>query len=207
MATYRPLLGGLLALATAVGGCGPSTAAPPSGSTRTTTPSSSTSPNAHAAAFAWLRPAPAPAGWTSARLPSGAAIAYPPGWHPVTGDHGSASAALLDAHGHYLGYLNLTPRQGAETLASWPTFRLRHNAAEGEREVKLYAAARNLRFRAAHGTCVRDSYTTSTNARYMEIACLVDGSHATSVIVGAATREDWTRERSVIERAIAALVT
>jgi hypothetical protein len=134
-------------------------------------------------------------------------IAYPPGWHTVGGDRGTASAALLDGHGHYLGYLNLTPRQGAETLASWPTFRLSHNVAEGDRAVKFDAAAGDLLFRTGRGTCVRDAYTTSANTRYVEIACLVAGSYATSVVVGAASREHWTQERSAIEQAISALVT
>jgi hypothetical protein len=159
------------------------------------------------AAFAWLRPAPAPADWPSVRLPTGATIAFPPGWHTIAGDRGTASAALLDDHGHYLGYLNLTPRQGAETPASWPTFRLSHNVAEGDRAVKFDAAAGDLRFRTGRGTCVHDAYTTSANSRYVEIACLVGGSHATSVVVGAAPREYWTHERSVIEQAISALVT
>jgi hypothetical protein len=158
------------------------------------------------AAFAWLQPARAPARWHNVRLPSGAAISYPPSWHAATGDRGTASAALLDGHGRYLGYLNLTPRQGAETLGNWPAFRLRHNAAEGQRDVKLEAAAGGLRFRTGRGTCVRDTYTTSTNVRYVEISCLVAGSHAKSVVVGAALRETWVEERPVIEQAISTLI-
>lgn len=134
-------------------------------------------------------------------------MAYPPGWRTVAGDRDTASAALLDSHGHYLGYLNLTPRQGPETPASWPAFRLRHNVAEGEREVRLDAAAGGLRFRTGRGTCVRDAYTTSANTRYVEIACLVGGGHVSSVVVGAAPSEHWTQERSVIEQAISALIT
>jgi hypothetical protein len=53
---------------------------------------------------------------------------------------------------------------------------------------------------------VRDAYGTSSNTHYVEIACLVAGSHATSVVVGAASREQWTHERSVIEQAISAVV-
>ncbi len=134
-------------------------------------------------------------------------MVYPPGWTLVAGDRGTASVALLDGRGNYLGYLNLTPRQGGETLANWPAFRVRHNAAEGDKDVELDAAARQLRFRAGHGTCVRDAYTTVSKARYVEIACLIDGSHSRQwVIVGAASREHWTLERSVLERAISALV-
>ncbi|HEY1457344.1 MAG TPA: hypothetical protein VGF15_02395 [Solirubrobacteraceae bacterium] len=152
-------------------------------------------------------PSPAPTNWPSARLASGAKISYPPGWHTLAGDRGSASAALLDSHGRYLGYLNLTPRQGAETQGNWPAFRLRHNAAEGERDVTLDAEAHGLRFLNGRGTCVNDSYTTSTNTRYVEIACLVGGSHTTSVLIGAAPSEHWSQESPVIERAISAAIT
>ena len=77
-------------------------------------------------------------------------MAYPPGWRARAGDRGTASAALLDGDGHYLGYLNLTPRQGAETAANWPSFRLRHNAGEGDRDVTFDAAAGGLHFRTGH---------------------------------------------------------
>jgi hypothetical protein len=207
MATSRALLVGLLALSTAASGCGASTGAPPSGAVRSTTQQASPSLSAAIAAFAWLRPAPAPTDWLHARLPTGATMAYPPDWHTLAGDRGTASAALFNSHDHYVGYLNLTPRQGAETPGSWPAFRLRHNVAEGDRKVKLEAAAGGLRFRTGRGTCVRDAYTTSANTRYVEIACLVGGAHISSVVIGAAPSERWTQERSVIERAISALIT
>jgi hypothetical protein len=206
MAKNRTRLVGLLMLATAASGCGASTVAPPSGALQGTRRQASHLPNASVAAFAWLRPVPAPAAWPSARLPTGATIAYPPGWRTIAGDRGTASAALLNGHGEYLAYLNLTPRQGAETQANWPAFRVRHNITEGEKDVRLEAAARGLRFRTGRGTCLRDAYTTSANTHYVEIACLVGGSRVASVVVGAAPRELWTRERSVIERAISALI-
>jgi hypothetical protein len=92
-------------------------------------------------------------------------------------------------------------------LASWAAFRVRHNVAEGDRKVKFEAAAGGLRFRTGRGSCVRDAYTTSVNARYEEIACLIDGSHAMSVVVGAAPRQRWKEEQSVIEQAISAMIT
>jgi hypothetical protein len=147
LAGYRAWLAGLLTLMTAASGCGASTSAPPSSAGVATTQQASALPNAAVATFAWVRPAPAPADWPSARLPTGATIAYPPGWHTIAGDRGTATAGLLDSHGYYLGYLNLTPRQGAERPARWAAFRLSHNAAEGERDVKLEAAAGDLRFR------------------------------------------------------------
>jgi hypothetical protein len=69
------------------------------------------------------------------------------------------------------------------------------------------ASATGLRFRSGQGSCVRDAYTTSTNTRYVEIACLVDGRRASSVIVGAALSRRWGEERSVIEQAISAVIT
>jgi hypothetical protein len=160
-------------------------------------------------AFAWLHPAPVPPGWATARLSTGATLAYPAPWRPLAGDRGTASAALLGTSGpkRYLGYLNVTPRQGGETASGWSSFRVRHNRAEGEREVRLEAAARNLRFRGGAGSCVRDSYATITGARYIEIACLVTGRRASSVIVGAAPPDRWSQSAPAIEGAISAFST
>ena len=72
------------------------------------------------ARFAWLRPAAAPADWKIGRLPSAhGCFAYPPGWRSIRTDPGTFSAALLGAHDRIRGYLNATPRSGAETLANW----------------------------------------------------------------------------------------
>lgn len=206
-ATSRACASCLLAVAVAavVSGCG--AAASPRSGASATTGNAGVSPSAAAAGFAWLKPAPAPSGWLSARLPSGATIAYPPQWRPIRGDRGTASAALLDARADYLGYLNLTPQQGSETLAGWAAFRLRHNAEEGDTEVKADGAAAGLRFRTGRGTCVRDTYTSSVKTRYEEIACLVAGHRAASVVVGAAPSNRWREEQSVIERAISAMTT
>jgi hypothetical protein len=54
---------------------------------------------------------------------------------------------------------------------------------------------------------VRDSYTTVTHARYVEIACLVAGQRATSVIVGAAPPNAWSQVSPLLERAISAFET
>jgi hypothetical protein len=129
-------------------------------------------------------------------------MAYPPNWRRQSGDAGTATAALLSAGGRYLGYLNLTPRQGGETLSNWDTFRIGHNAGEGDRAVRRLAAATGLRFLTGHGSCVQDSYTTTIDARYIEIACLVAGAHGQTVVVGAASADSWRSSGSVIERAI-----
>jgi hypothetical protein len=165
------------------------------------------SANAQAPAFRWLHPQPPPPGWKPARLPSGAAtFAYPRTWRPIRTDPGTASVALL-GHGRSIrGYLNLTPRQGAETLANWPSFRIEHLGDEGSTDVRLIASAHGLSFRSGHGACVIDSYRTS-RARYREIACLVAGARTSSVIVGAAPSKTWAQQAGTIERAISSLRT
>lgn len=159
------------------------------------------------AGFAWLRPAAPPSGWTTVRISSGATLAYPPQWRRSVSDAGTATAELRDRRGGFLGYLNLTPRQGAETLANWSSFRITHNEAEGDRHVTRLAAAGGLRFRSGTGSCVRDSYLTKTGAHFIELACIVAGSRTTSVIVGAAPPQAWTSKAPQIERAISAFTT
>ena len=157
--------------------------------------------------FAWLRPAAAPAGWTVARLPSGkAALAYPPGWRTIHTDPGTVSAALRDAGGSIRGYLNVTPLAGPETLANWARFRPAHNRDEGDRRVVTEAAATGLRFRAGTGSCVVDRYAT-VSTRYREIACLVRGTRATTVIVAAAEPGDWDRLAPALHRAVDSFTT
>src|SRR3954451_18663804 len=78
--------------------------------------------NTHTPAFRWLQPQHMPPGWKLARLPSGhATFAYPSTWRPIRTDPGTASVALLGPRHSIRGYLNLTPHQGAETLANWPS--------------------------------------------------------------------------------------
>jgi hypothetical protein len=176
------MLPGALALALTGAGCGTSSQAP----------------------FGWVQPQPVPRHWAVVRIASGSELAYPPGWRIVPGDRGTATAALLDKGGRYLGYLNVTPRQGDENVATWASFRIAHNADEGDTAVKRIAAATGLRFRAGHGSCVKDSYTTRTGARYVEVACLIAGPRAESVIVGAAPPDSWSGTSTALERAISA---
>jgi hypothetical protein len=196
MATATPsrlALAAALAAVLALAGCG--------GAAR---PSVSHPAAARPGAFTWLQPAAVPAGWTVRRLPSRQAeLAYPPGWRPITTDPGTFSAALLGPHGRIRGYLNATPRSGEETLANWAAFRPAHNREEGDRHVVGDASAVGLRFRSATGSCVIDHYTTSTSARYREIACIVRGARATTVVVGAALPADWTRLAPQLRQSIA----
>lgn len=108
---------------------------------------------------------------------------------------------------HIVGYLNITPRQADEAAANWPSFRPAHNAAEGDRDVRSEAVARRVRFRAGSGSCVRDSYTTMSGPRYIELACLVQGARASTVIVAASPPADWSRISPLLYRALSAMTT
>jgi hypothetical protein len=156
-------------------------------------------------AFSWLRPHSPPAGWRVVTIPSGATMAYPPDWRRQHSDAGTATAVLRAHGGSYLGYVNLTPQQGAETLSNWSSFRIEHNTDEGDRHVRRLAAAASLRFLNGHGSCIKDSYTTAVGARYVEIACLVAGRSGQSVIVAAAPPAAWGRESLTLESVIDAV--
>jgi hypothetical protein len=112
------------------------------------------------------------------------------------------TAALRDGAGVFHGYLNVTPRQGSETLKGWSGFRTRRNAEEGDKHVQEQASAEDLRFREARGSCVIDAYETSVGSHpYREIACIVAGRRGISVFVGAALRQDWVMLGRILERA------
>jgi len=162
----------------------------------------------HPSTFSWLEPGAAPRGWSSSPLPDWPArLPLPPGWRREDGDAGTRTEALRSAAGRISGYLNATPRQGSENARDWTEFRLEHNRDEGERKVTLLAAAPDLRFRAATGSCVLDSYTTESGNRYRELACIVSGASATTVIVGAAPPGRWAAEAPTIEQAIDSFTT
>ncbi len=166
-------------------------------------------PRSHAPEpFAWLRPAAVPTGWSVGRLPSRTAqLAYPPGWRAIVTDPGTFSAALLGPHERIRGYLNATPRSGAETLANWARFRVAHNREEGDRAVVQESSATGLQFRSGTGSCVVDRYRTVTSARYREIACIVRGARATTVVVAAAPPRDWARLAPQLRAAVESFAT
>jgi hypothetical protein len=161
-----------------------------------------------ASAFSWLRPRAAPAGWVGTSIESGGAVLFhPPGWSQTRGDKGTVSFSLRSRRGLYRGYLNVTPRQGAERLADWADFRTRRNRAEGDRRVRERAAAEGLQFAAASGSCVIDDYLSRVGSNpYTELACITSGRRYTDVFVGAALSRDWARLGPLIERAASALV-
>jgi len=163
------------------------------------------SPRRASGPFDWLRPASPPGGWHVARTPDGAALAYPPGWTAIKTDPDTASVALRGNGGRIDGYLNVTPKQGAETLANWSRFRPQKNRAEGARNVRLLAATGAAHFRSARGSCVIDAYTTSL-ATYEEIACLVSGPGSSNVVVAAAPARLWQERSAALERAVSSFV-
>jgi hypothetical protein len=162
----------------------------------------------HAAAFDWVAPGRLPSAWSALPLPdSPARLPVPAGWHPAHGDPGTQTAELKSADGDIDGYLNATPQQGDETLANWSEFRVDHNEEEGDRDVKLLAAAGHLRFPTGTGSCVLDSYLTETGNRYREIACIVAGQSATSVVVAAAPPQRWDAEAAAMQQAVNSFTT
>jgi hypothetical protein len=161
-----------------------------------------------AAQFSWLRPVPAPSGWAKITTPaSGATLSYPPSWGRIPGDPGTVTVSLRDSSGGYAGYLNATPRQGAERLHGWANFRTARNREEGDTHVRELAAAEGLRFRDARGSCVIDEYLSKVGSHpYREIACLVTGRHGTDVFVGAALQRDWSALGDTLQRAASSFV-
>jgi hypothetical protein len=157
-------------------------------------------------AFTWLHPAAPPLAWKLARAANGATFSYPPAWRPIRTDPGTASVALLSSGGQIEGFLNTTPRQGGETLGNWIRFRPQHNRGEGDRDVRLLGAIREARFRSGRASCVIDTYTT-IKAHYREIACLVAGPNASTVVVGATPTALAAQQMTTLERAVTTFVT
>jgi len=144
-----------------------------------------------------------PAGWRALRLESGGTLPVPASWRRLAGDAGTVSAARFAADGSIAAYLNATPVQRGETLAGWTRFRLRHNAAEGDRDVRLVSARPRVGLRAGRGVCVVDDYATSRTA-YRELACIVAGAgrQRGTVLVAAAQPRLWARERARLDFAV-----
>jgi hypothetical protein len=123
----------------------------------------------------------------------------------VPSDEGAASAAAFSPSGAYLLYLNATPHEGAETLRNWPAYRIRHLLDDDARSARELSAASGVRFLGGTGSCVLDTYMTKVGAHhYTELACLVQGTHASSVVVGAAPASGWAGAAGLLEKAVAA---
>ena len=200
---------GLAALLLGLAGCGGAGTSTATHASRpgTSTAAVSSATGLSTGAFAWIHAGAMPTGWRVATIPIGSRMPYPPGWVRQRGDAGTATAALLDPEHHFLGYLNLTPRQSTETLANWGRFRIADNADESDRNLRTLAVGTGLRFRDGRGSCVRDSYSTTSGARYIELACLIAGAHRSVVVVGASPPQRWARVSPLLERAISGVST
>jgi hypothetical protein len=159
-----------------------------------------------ATGFGWFHPGPAPGAWLRASL-SGqrATLSYPGSLRPMHGDHGTVTVGSTANTGQVLVYLNVTPKQGDETLGNWTDFRLEHLRDDGQTAVHLDIVSGSLHFRGGDGRCVIDHYMSRIDHNhYGEIACIVQGAHATSVLVAATSTAAWQANRALLEKVVSA---
>ena len=185
------------ALSLALLGCASSTPGSATGS-------AGAAPAATAAGFGWFHPGPAPGAWLRASLTGqSATVSYPSSLRPQHSDPGTVTVGSTARSGAVLLYLNVTPKQGDETLHNWPDFRLEHLREDGQSVVHLDGVSGPLGFRGGHGRCVMDNYTTDIHHNhYNEIACIVQGTHATSVLVAATSTAVWQANRALLEKVV-----
>ena len=159
------------------------------------------------ASFAWFRSQTAPASWLRASLADRSGVlSYPSMLRPMSGDAGTVTYGLNTRAGAALVYLNVTPRQGGETMRNWPGFRAEHLREDGETDVRIDATSGTLSFRGGQGRCVVDDYTTKIhNNHYREIACYVQGAsgaHTASVLIAATRAVTWAQYGTLLERVV-----
>jgi len=166
-------------------------------------PGGGTGQAAHAG-FGWFHPRPAPGAWLQASLTGqSATLSYPGSLHPMHGDDGTVTVGSTAKSGAVLVYLNVTPKQGAESLGNWTDSRLEHLREDGQYQVHLDGVSPALHFRGGPGRCVIDNYTSKIhNNRYDEIACIVRGAHATSVLVAASSTAAWQASHALLEKVV-----
>ena len=156
--------------------------------------------------FAWLKSTTVPATWPRLTVASGlGTLSSPPGFRTVSGDPGTLSVALRNPAGTYLGYLNVTPRQGPETLQDWAALRLSHLRGDDAISVHKDAMVQSVRTAAARRSCVIDDYVTTVGHHHFhEVACYVVRGSVRSVVVAATPSGDPAHVWSQLERAVAA---
>jgi hypothetical protein len=147
-----------------------------------------------------------PTTWNRITLPSGlGSLSVPPRFRAVRGDQGTATLADLGPDGTYLGYLNVTPRQGDERLAGWAGFRLAHLRDDGTISARQDGAIESVRTGQSLRSCVTDDYLTEIgHHHFQEVACLVMTTSAGSVVVAATPTGDPAHLSTQLERAVAA---
>jgi hypothetical protein len=156
-------------------------------------------------AFAWLVPAAAPAGWKHFALPSGAAVlSYPAFLRPEKSDAGSITVVTRNAGGLTPIYVNATPREGGEQLATWAAFRLAVLRDESAKTAHESGHVVDVAFNGGFGSCIHDDYVTRIGSHhYAEIACYVEGPHGGSVVVASTFASLWQKEKRLLEQVIA----
>jgi hypothetical protein len=156
--------------------------------------------------FGWLASSTVPATWVRLTIPSAlGTLSSPPGFRTVQGDPGTLSVALLGSAGSYLGYLNVTPRQGPENLKDWATFRLTHLKGDDAVSVHEDAMVQSVRTAGAVRSCVIDDYVTTVGHHpFHEVACFVTSGSVGSVVVAATPAGDPAHVMTQLERAVAA---
>jgi hypothetical protein len=156
--------------------------------------------------FGWLESTKPPETWLRLTAPSGlGTVPSPPGFRSVDGDPGTLSVALRNSTGTYLGYLNITPRQGAETLQDWAAFRLTHLRDDDAVSVHEDATVESVRTATGVRSCVIDDYVTVVGHHHFhEVACYVMRGSAGSVVVAATPSGDPAHVWTQLERAVAA---
>ena len=159
------------------------------------------------AGFAWFRSRTAPGSWLRASLAGqGGVLSYPSTLRSMHSDPGTVTFGLSTRSGAALVYLNVTPRQGGETLRDWPGFRVEHLREEGQTGVRIDATSSILPFRGGQGRCVVDDYTSKVhNNHYREIACYVQGASGTSsasVLIAATRAVTWAQYGTVLEQVV-----
>ena len=156
--------------------------------------------------FAWLASTAPPTTWARLTLPAGlGSLSLPPGFRAVPGDPGTASFAVLGSDGTYLGYLNVTPRQGDERLADWAAFRLAHLRGDETISATQDGSVQSVQTANTMRSCVTDDYVTEVGHHHFhEVACLVMTTSAASVVVAATPSGDPAHLWAQVERAVAA---
>ena len=156
--------------------------------------------------FSWLALTTPPATWARLTVPSGlGTLPSPPGFRTVDSDPGTLSVALRNSVGTYLGYLNVTPHQGDETLQNWAAFRLAHLLDDDA--VSVHEDARVTAHRMSTGarSCVTDDYvTTIGHHHFHEVACYVMSGSVSSVVLAATPSGDPAHVWTDLESAVAA---
>ena len=154
--------------------------------------------------FGWLASTTPPATWARLAVPSAlGTVSSPPGFRTVEGDPGTLSVALRSPAGTYLGYLNVTPHQGDETLRDWASFRLSHLRADDATSVHEDAMVTAVRTATGVRSCVTDDYVTTVGHHHFhEVACDVVSGSVSSVVVAATPSGDpahvWTELQSAV---------